>query len=164
MNSSKTGFTLIEVVIAMLLASVVMVTIFGVLSHVSIDVVESDTKSTQARIAQEVVAEILLNDWSSIREYDGELRYFDPEGNPLAVGEGSDSEPDFWAYLVKIEIRSEQAEVPGTEPSESDQVGDDSVVSRRVIVKVTDGYVPDYDFEGKKHRTFPTWVAKTDKL
>ena len=156
----SSGFTLAEMMAAIALAAMMIVTVFGVMGTAQINLNQAGEKSTQARIAQEIVSEILLNDWSSILEYQGADRYFDPEGNPVEVSEGGETEPDMWAFRASIEINEGQAQVPGANDRQAFPV-----MSRRVIVRITNGYYPKYDFEtGTRHRNFPTWVAKTDKM
>lgn len=164
LTRKTSGFTLPEMILAIAFASVLVVSVFGVIGVAQHNVNGSSSKSTQARIAQELVAEILLNDWSSLLEYQDEERYFDPEGNPLKFDSPVGKGDSMWAYRARIEIDEKQANVPGVETN-GESESDIPVLSRRVVIQITNGYLPDYDFErGKRHRSFSTWVAKTNKM
>lgn len=163
-GSGSKAFTLAEMMMAIALSAMLIVTVFGVMGTAQVNVNRADTKSTQARIAQVIVSEILLNDWSSILEYDGTDRFYDSEGIPVERS-GTTSGNSMWAYRARIDVKKEQAEIPGTLESGTGKTATDHVMSRRVIVRITNGYFPEYDFvTGTRHRNFPTWVARTDKM
>lgn len=160
---TNSGFTLPEVMLAIAFASLMIVSVFGVMGTAQINVNGADLKSTQARISTEIISEILLNEWSTILKYHDTDRYFDPEGNQIKIS--SENDEKMWAYRARIEIDKDQAEVPGVEESDGGAEQKAPVMSRKVIIKITNGYFPDYKFEtGTRHNSFPTWIAKTDKM
>lgn len=163
-QTGSSGFTLAEIMMAFALASLMIVSVFGVIGTSQVNVNSADLKSTQARISQKIVSEIVLNEWASVMKFHNTSRYFDPEGNQLKVTKEDDDEV-MWAYRAKIEINETQAEVPGSPEADPDAEDAPPVMSRKVVVKITNGYFPGYDFEkGSRHKNFPTWIAKTDKM
>lgn len=133
---SNSGFSLIETTIAVALVATVMVSVVALLPLGFSTMRRATDLSTQARIAQEIIAEIQLSDWDKLeREFSSEsnrMRYYDSQGvelrNASEIGQ---------VYTARIYIHSNQ----GADFSNLQLPGDpDSVRKphlRQVIIRIT---------------------------
>ncbi len=109
--SESRGFTLIELVIAIVIISTVAVTLVGLLAFISKTSAEGMTRTQSADIANAYLNEILRQEFSAgdddIDDYDGDV------DNGVRDGSGNLVE-GFENYRVSISVRS-QAFGPGTD-------------------------------------------------
>ena len=171
-DSKEAGFTLPELMISIAIVSVMVVIVWGVIGSAHLTMNEADRKATQARIAQTLIGELILNDWNSILSYDGAEHFFDAEGNRMPNTENLGKSDAFWVYRAVVEVGKDQAAVPGTEsPNRSSgsrkggKGSDPPIMTRMIVVRITNGPFPNYNFQqDRRHETFATWVSKMDKI
>lgn len=118
----------------------------------------ADIAATQARIAQQLLGELQLNDWESLMDYDDTQYYFDSEGFRLSA----DSSDDF-AFRAKLDLSHEEVFLPASETISYQPSEASGPVTRKATVYVTNQPVLDYDFENlSNHRVFTTWISKME--
>lgn len=142
--TGRGGFTLIETTLALALTAIGLIALLGLIPH-GLKVMKAATdRSIEARIAQELVSEVMVAEWSRIdMEYDKSMRYFDNEGVEIEkTGGGGDSsgEQEFankLTYTALIEIPDQTTgasaagggfRLPGIEASDPD--------IKRVVVRI----------------------------
>jgi len=95
MNRKKTdlnkGFSLIEVTIAMAIASVALVTLIGMLPQGMDTMREAGDMAIEARIHQQILSEIQMADFDRLDDYDQMEVYYDTQGEELGSTKGGNS-------------------------------------------------------------------------
>ncbi|MBC8001056.1 MAG: Verru_Chthon cassette protein B [Opitutaceae bacterium] len=86
----RSGFSLVEVVLALGIFSFAIVGIVGLIPIALQTHMDAKTGTIQAQIHQSLAAEALLTDFSKLTELNGKLRYFDEEG--VEVFDGSSAQ------------------------------------------------------------------------
>ena len=167
-SACNRAFTLPEMTISVAIVFVMVLVVWGVIGTSQITMDIAVRKSTQARISQQLISDILLNNWSSVMSYNGSEHYFDSEGIRIPGLTGIPDDDVYWAYRARIEVERQQAAVPGVEEKPGKEGGDDGegppVMSRRVSIHITNGPYPDYNFQTeRRHETFSTWLSKMAK-
>ncbi len=84
--STPAGFTLVEVAIAMAVVAFGLTTMVALLPAGLGSLSDSATDSAQARIVQEISAQLQGSDWNTtnnLADFNGRLFYFDNQGNRM---------------------------------------------------------------------------------
>jgi len=106
------GFSLVEVLIALLMVSTILVSVLGMLSIGTRMVGEAGEASTQGRIAQGLVGELQLSQWDKLDEYNlasEKYRYYDYQGQEVdSIDNG------LQVYTALIRIENAGMTLPGT--------------------------------------------------
>ncbi len=99
LRSSRPGFTLAEVMIAMGIVASVMVALLGMIPLGVRSVREATNLTISGRIAQEVISNIQQSNWKDVMVNYNQKRFlFDNEG--FSIREGNKSRPSFEARVV----------------------------------------------------------------
>jgi uncharacterized protein (TIGR02598 family) len=160
------GFTLIEVAFAIAMAALGLVVLLGIIPQSLATFKTAADTAAEARIAQFIVGEMMLDDWENIESYHESRRYFDPEGIELAAaspdGAGGPRTPEHLAYTAKIEVLDPEGSIPSaTHPAISE-----AQTLRRIQVHVTHVPLARFGFteeERSRFRTYSSVVTKMDK-
>lgn len=144
------GFSLVEVTIAMGIVATVLVALMALLPYGMDSIREAKSTQVQARIANEIIGELQMADWgtepgySKLRNYDGMVRNYDNEGT--LIEDTADSNKQDTIYKAKIEVPvTERMELPGMTVKNAGRY------LRRVSIKIA--YAPGdkkIDFESSK--------------
>lgn len=161
---NRHAFTLPEVVIAVGIAALGLVSLLGIMPQ-SLDTLrQAGEVSAESRISQQIIAGISMSDWQNAgggdllnASYHGKRYFFDD----LAVEvEASD---DFGvAYVAEVSVAAADVALPqvGTPPALPDPN------LRRVTVKVATTNFADFDFASKPvggYRTYASIVSRSGK-
>ena len=150
------GFSLVEVVIALGIVATVMVALLALLPLGMDALRESADLTVQSRIAQDLIGDIQQADWDSLDRYRNELRYYDGEGTTLETA-GSGQR----LYSAKIEFPDTPINLPGLAQNR---------YTRKVVIKVA--FTPPgqeqvdwnvVDDKKKRYREYPTVVTNLTK-
>ena len=152
----ESGFSLVEVVIALGIVATVMVALLALLPLGMDALRESADLTVQSRIAQDLIGDVQQADWDTLERYRNELRYFDGEGTTLETA-GSGQR----LYSAKIEFPDTPIRLPGLGQNR---------YTRKVVIKVA--FTPpgqetvDWDAaeaKEKRYREYPTVVTNLSK-
>jgi uncharacterized protein (TIGR02598 family) len=122
-GARNSGFSLVEIVVAVGIVATVMVALLGMIPTGLNTVNEAADKMAEIRIAQQLLGEVQMTAWDDVDEWEQGLHYFDGEGNRLTLGE----KPKV-VYTAKVEVDEEEHVLPRLKP-EYDFV-------HRVVVKI----------------------------
>jgi uncharacterized protein (TIGR02598 family) len=158
-NNPNFGFTLIEVVIALAIFSMGLVTLLGMIPQNLDRMRKASSKSIERRIAQNIIGELMLNEWDRLHLFNssgGDYRYFDAQGIELT---GYSFDTIFTARVRVLprdvnldQDRSLQTALVSDKgnhglPDDSSITKSTSQHARRVIVEVTDIPKENFDFD-----------------
>jgi uncharacterized protein (TIGR02598 family) len=152
----NSGFSLVEVVIALGIVATVMVALMALLPLGMDALRESADLTVQSRIAQDLIGDVQQADWDTLTRYENELRYFDGEGTTLETA-GSGTR----LYSAKIEFPDTPINLPGLGQNR---------YTRKVVIKVA--FTPpgqelvDWNSTGKtkkRYKEYPTVVTNLTK-
>lgn len=158
------AFTLIEVTLAVGIASVALVALMGMLPQGIRTLKRAGDQAIEARIHQQIVSEISLTDWDKRFEYnstENRIRFYDDQG--IDITELISTSPDRYTmnYVARIIVpRSNRSEAPagagggfgsapsrlpdrmgGTSYSTFDATAKDQDELQLVIVEILSSYV-----------------------
>jgi uncharacterized protein (TIGR02598 family) len=164
--SSCSGFTLPEVVIAIGISAMGLVSLLGMIPQ-SLDTLrQAGQVSSETRIAQQIFARISTSDWQDTRgndrltaNFQGRRYFFDE----LAVELDNPTQAFGPAFVAEVSVAPSDVELP--------QGGSGSSVApdphlRRVTVKVTTSPSTSFDFNHAKasaYRTYASVVTRTGR-
>ena len=146
-----------EIVIALGIFATAIVVLLGVLPQNLDGMRKASARSMERRIAQNIIGELMLNDWDRLHLFDsekGQVRYFDAQGIPLTE---FSIETVFTARIRVIprDVNIDQnrsLESANVSDAQDYRLPDDQGVekstnqhARRIIVEITD--VPDENFD-----------------
>ncbi|MDA0812157.1 MAG: Verru_Chthon cassette protein B [Verrucomicrobia bacterium] len=150
------GFSLVEVVIALGIVATVMVALMALLPLGMDALRESANLTVQSRIAQDLIGDVQQADWDTLTRYENELRYFDGEGTTLETA-GSGTR----LYSAKIEFPETPITLPGLGQNR---------YARKIVIKVAftppGQEVVDWNSTGKtkkRYKEYPTVVTNLTK-
>jgi uncharacterized protein (TIGR02598 family) len=141
----NSGFSLVEIVVAVGIVATVMVALLGMIPTGLNTVNEAADTMAEIRIAQQLISEVQMTDWDDIdTKWNQSDYYFDGEGNKLIVQDNK------VRYTCRIEIGDEPFNLPavplGTE------------YMKRITVKVSNKRGGGIDFSDnatkKDYRSF----------
>lgn len=162
-SQSSSGFSLIEIVIALTIFSTGILLLVGVLPQNLDDMRSASAKSMERRIAQNIIGELMLNEWEQLHLFNtprGSYRYFDAQGIEL---------DDFTLdaiFTARVRILPRDVNLDQDRSLESvpisrvnvQRLPDDESLSkstnpfaRRIIVEVTDIPQEEFDFEDPRN-------------
>lgn len=159
-TKSRSGFTLVEVAVALAIFSSTLLLLFLSLPQSLDNMNDASSTSLQRRIAQNLVGEIMLSDWATIHDFSStgnNLRFYDAQGIPTR--EFDDLLTIFTARIRilprDVNIDQDRSLEGLTLPPESFYtLPDDETVlnstsqhARRIIIEVTNVPVDDFDFD-----------------
>ena len=99
-STPRSGFTLAEVMIALMIVSTVMMGMVGAIPHAVRSVRESNALTTMGRISQELISDIQMSEWEDIETtFKDKTFLFDNEGLRFEAKEGKTH-----AYEAKVEL------------------------------------------------------------
>tara|TARA_R110002096_G_scaffold122929_6_gene266121 strand:- start:856 stop:1503 length:648 start_codon:yes stop_codon:yes gene_type:complete len=113
----REAFTLIEVTLAVGIASIALVALMGMLPQGIRTLKRAGDLAIEARIHQQIISEISLTDWDKRFEYnsnENRIRFFDDQG--IDISELIKDDPDRYTmnYVARIIVpRSSKTEQPG---------------------------------------------------
>lgn len=160
---SCSGFSLIEIVIALTVFSTGILLLVGVLPQNLDDMRTASAKSMERRIAQNIIGELMLNEWEQLHLFNtprGRYRYFDAQGIEL------DNFNVDAIFTARVRILPRDVNIDQDRSLENvsvaqfntERLPDDESLSRstnryarRVIVEVTDIPQEEFDFEDPKN-------------
>ncbi len=158
-RSSK-GFSLVEVVLAVAIMALGVVTLLGLLPHGLEISRKTANEIAEIRIIQQIVGEMQSASWASLATMaaDDQRRYFDDQGLELITNTEIEEELSF---VVSVSMPALDVYLPttaGVTPSPINQN------LRRVEIKVAPFPVRDFNFNdpqgGAKFKTFTQLIAK----
>jgi len=137
---SAAGFSLVEVVLAVGIMALGVVTILGLLPHGLEMSRKTANEMAEARIIEHIVGEMQSSDWQSLSNYGQQLRYFDDQG--LELQTLSTAENQFALnYVVRVDVPALDVRLPTNSTSTPvDQH------LRRVTIRIVAAPLPDFNF------------------
>lgn len=112
-----TGFTLIEVTIALGICATVMIALLGLLPMSLDQMRESRNMTAMARISEDIISDVQLMKWEEMELLDGEIREYDDQGTrirDIALDE------NLRVYTAEIEVELEGILLPGETEARND--------------------------------------------
>lgn len=107
---TDSGFSLVEVTIAMAIAAVSLITLIGLLPQGMGTMRDAGDRAIEGRIHQQILNELQMTDFDSLETYDGMEVFYDNQGEELGDSEGggdSGAKGSFeHIYTAKISIPS----------------------------------------------------------
>lgn len=157
-RTSPSGFSLVEVVLAMAIFSTSLLLLLALLPQNLSSMRESSSLSIRHRIAQNLIAELLLNDWDQLHRFDTDknVLYFDTQGIPT-------EEYTFdTVFLARVRVMPRDVNIDQDRSleritissSSAHSLVDDTGVTastnqhaRRIVVEVADSPIEEFDFD-----------------
>ena len=156
-RSQSSGFTLAEVMIALGIVASVMIGMLGMIPHAVKSIRESNSLTVMGRIAQEMISDIQMSQWSEIdRDYKEKTFKYDNEG---LVFEGRDGQEP--TYEARVHLPLELVSMGRKLEYKADNV-------RKIEVEVE--YIPggtpnkDKEIRRKQTKKYNFFVANQNKL
>ena len=149
------GFSLVEVVIAMAIAAVGIVSILGLLPHSLETIKKTGNLTSEARIVQKIAGEYNLGGWTE--GADTRYQYFDDQGIEIER-----SDPGFqnrFVYVARLDVPALNVSLPS-----DGGTGQVQQNLRRVIVKIAAVPVLDFNFETAEANTYRTYTLLVAKM
>ena len=148
---SESGFSLVEIVVAVGIVATVMVALLGMIPTGLNTVNEAADTMAEIRIAQQILGEVQMAEWEEVDDWDAKPYYYDAEGNKL-----DSQEPGKVRYTCRVEIEDGFA-LP---------LADESRYVKRIVVKVSSKRGGSIDFSEnaprKEYRSFAGLSVKTE--
>ncbi len=158
-NHRKSGFSLVEVVVAVGIVATVFVAFLGLIPLGLENMSDAGNITTQSRIAQKIIGEIQLSEWrdenqggtdaknSIIDSFDGDTRYYDEFGDET----NDESERVYLAEIEVLQTGQGDVTLPGAEPNK---------YIKNAVIRVA--YAPP-GMQKIKFRTYTTMMADLKK-
>lgn len=162
-RQNQEGFSLIEIVIALAIFSTGILVLMGVLPQNLEDMRTASSKSMERRIAQNVIGELMLNEWERLHLFNTnstDYRYFDAQGIEIT---GFNLNAIFTARVRVLprDVNLDQdrsLESVSVSQANNQTLPDDENISkstsqhaRRVIVEVTSIPQENFDFDDPRN-------------
>ncbi len=116
-RSRRSGFSLIEVTLALGICATVMIALLGLLPMSLDQMRESRMMTAMARISEDVINDVQLMKWDEMELLDGEVREYDDQGTrirDISVDE------NVRIYRAEIEVELEGILLPGETEERND--------------------------------------------
>ena len=147
----NTGFSLVEIVVAVGIVATVMVALLGMIPTGLNTVNEAADTMAEIRIAQQILGEVQMASWDDLDQWDSKPYYYDGEGNKLDSKEGGKVR-----YTCRVEIESNLV-LPNRQQNR---------YLKRIIVKVSNKRGGSIDFSEnappKEYRAFAGLSVQTE--
>jgi uncharacterized protein (TIGR02598 family) len=144
LSTRPAGFTLAEVMIALMIVSTVMIGMIGAIPHAVKSIRESNGITTMGRISQELISDIQMSEWADIDTvFKDKMFYYDNEGLTFQAKKGSE-----YVFEAKVELPVEPVSL-----SEQFDYKPDHIRKVKVTVEYTPGGVKAKKEEDRKRRT-----------
>ena len=145
------GFSLVEIVVAVGIVATVMVALLGMIPTGLNTVNEAADTMAEIRIAQQILGEVQMAAWEDLDQWDSKPFYYDAEGNKLDTQEGNKVR-----YTCRVEIEDRVLLPPDQE----------NRYIKRVVVKVSSKRGGTIDFSEnappKEYRAFAGLSVQTE--
>ena len=151
------GFSLVEVVIALAIAALGIVSILGLLPHSLETIKKTGNLTSEARIVQKIAGEYNLGGWNAAAGATSSRQYFDDQGLELRR-----NDPDFnsrFAYVAELDVPVLDARLPSTGGTGSVEQN-----LRRVIVKIAPVPVENFNFNTAASNSFRTYTLLVARM
>ncbi|HCN78609.1 MAG TPA: hypothetical protein DIT13_15620 [Verrucomicrobiales bacterium] len=135
------GFSLVEVVLAVGIMALGVVTILGLLPHGLEMSRKTANEMAEARIIEHIVGELQNTNWSILDTYGKKVRYFDDQGLEL-VSIASAQDRFALSYVARVEIPQADVRLPTNNASLQP-----SNHLRRVTIRLVAAPLPDFNFD-----------------
>ncbi len=134
------GFSLVEVVLAVGIMALGVVTILGLLPHGLEMSRKTANEMAEARIIEHIVGEMQSTDWQSLNTYGQQLRYFDDQG--LELPNLNSAESRFALnYVVRVDVPALDVQLPTNRVATTPDAN-----LRRVTIRMVAAPLPDFNF------------------
>ena len=166
---SSPGFSLVEVVLAVGIMALGVVTILGLLPHGMEMSRKTANELAENRIADALLGDIQAMDWKDLEaqtnkggNLTSENRLFDDQGLELIAG----SDDADLSYVARVEVPTSDVELPTNAPQRAlnNNGANGNLNLRRVIVKIAPVPLKNFDFDdpppGVSFKTVTQLVAK----
>lgn len=156
------GFSLVEVVLAVGIMALGVVTILGLLPHGLEMSRKTANEMAEARIIEHIVGEMQSTDWQSLSTYGQQKRYFDDQG--LELPNLNSAEAQFALnYVVRVDVPALDVRLP----TNNTTVAADQNL-RRVTIRMVAAPLPDFNFDspppGVPVKNFTQLIANMSPL
>lgn len=140
----RSGFTLAEVMIALMIVSTVMIGMVGAIPHAVRSVRESNGITTMGRISQELISDIQMSEWDDIeKNFKDKQFFFDNEGLKFEAKTGATH-----SYEAKVELITDPVSL-----SQKFDYRPDHIRKVKVTVEFTPGGAPSPKKDVRKRNT-----------
>ncbi|MBB5038660.1 Verru_Chthon cassette protein B [Prosthecobacter dejongeii] len=139
-KSSRSGFSLVEVVMAVGIMALGVVTILGLLPHGLKMTSQTANEQAETRIVDFLVGELQSTNWTTVDATPTQTRYFDDQGLEL-----DQTNPDFGillTYVVQVNVPEYDVRLPN---NDGNMVANQNL--RRVIIKMIAAPLRDFNFD-----------------
>lgn len=134
------GFSLVEVVLAVGIMALGVVTILGLLPHGLEMSRKTANEMAEARIIEHIVGEMQSTNWQTLNTYGQQMRYFDDQG--LELPNLSSAEARFALnYVVRVDVPALDVQLPTNRA-----VAAPDAHLRRVTIRMVAAPLPDFNF------------------
>lgn len=156
------GFSLVEVVLAVGIMALGVVTILGLLPHGLEMSRKTANEMAEARIIEHIVGEMQSTDWQSLSTYGQQKRFFDDQG--LELPNLSSAEARFALnYVVRVDVPALDVRLP---TNNATAAADQNL--RRVTIRMVAAPLPDFNFDnppaGVPVKNFTQLIANMSPL
>lgn len=136
----RRGFSLVEVVLAVGIMALGVVTILGLLPHGLEMSRKTANEQAETRIVDTIVGELQTTEWSALNDQRKTSRYFDDQG--LEIERSSSGFNMLLSYVVQVDIPDADVILPTNDTQ--DGVNQNL---RRVVVKMIAAPLMDFNFD-----------------
>jgi uncharacterized protein (TIGR02598 family) len=159
---SSAGFSLVEVVMAVGIMALGVVTILGLLPHGLEMSRKTANEMAEARIIEHIVGEMQSTTWQALNTYGQQLRYFDDQG--LELPNISTAQARFALnYVVRVDVPQLDVRLPTNNPSANPDTH-----LRRVTIRMVAAPLPEFNFNnpppGVPVKNFTQLIANMSPL
>lgn len=103
-RAASGGFSLIEVTLAMAIASVAIITLVGVIPQGLATMREAGDQAIEARIHQQIMGELQMASFDRLGEFDRLVIYYDAQGEELGDSSSGGGAPDPLEHIYSARV------------------------------------------------------------